>query len=203
MLKYNQYITEARKASPMPTFIAAAKNGSNSKVKQLIKSGIDINIKDSDGRTALMLACDSNYLMVVITLIDSGANVNEKDRLGSTALYFANTQKIIDKLLESGADVNNRDTFGETPAMQLIAPQHLTISLLEKYLKKGLDLDIKNNDGYTLYDLIERQIEWLEDSNNGGIRLFYYKELEKYIGDRFPQYKEEWELKKDMKKYNI
>ena len=202
MLKYIQYITEA-KASPMSTFIAAAKNGSHSKIKELIKYQIDINVKDSDGRTALMLACDGNYLMIVITLLNAGANVEEKDRFGSTALYFARTSKIVDKLLDAGADVNSRDTTGETPAMSILAPQRLNIETLEKYLKKGLDLKIENNDGYTLYDLIERQIEWIEDRKNFGVGLNYYKELEKFIEDRFPNSKEEYEMKKYMKKYNI
>lgn len=204
MLKYDQYIKESKKlnASPMSTFISAAKNGSNSKIKELIKSGIDINIKDFDGKTALMLACTFNYLMVVYTLIDAGANVNEVDRNGQNALVFATTSKIIDKLLESGIDVNNQDTDGETPAMSLYYPEQLTVEILEKFLKKGLNLDIKNHEGKNLYDIIEEKIEWLEE-NNGGYRLNYYKKLEKFIDDRFPQYKEEWDLKKNMNKYNL
>ena len=97
--------------------VLAAERGSNAKVKELIKSGEDINITDNNGYTPLMLAVDENYLIVVKTLIDAGADVNIKNHFKKTALFYAATPKIIDLLLDADADVNVQDKNGYTSVM--------------------------------------------------------------------------------------
>jgi ankyrin repeat protein len=60
-------------------------------VKALLDRGADVNAKDREGRTALMLAASSDTIPVetVKTLLARGADLNAKTPKGETALDFA------------------------------------------------------------------------------------------------------------------
>jgi ankyrin repeat protein len=58
-------------------------------VKALIDKGADVNAKDKDGQTALMLAAGGGYTEIVKALIEKGADVNAKNNTGDTALSLA------------------------------------------------------------------------------------------------------------------
>lgn len=64
----------------------AAINGQAVAVRALLEKGADVNAKDSDGATALILAAYYGYADVVKVLIEKGADLNVKDRAGQTAL---------------------------------------------------------------------------------------------------------------------
>lgn len=55
----------------------------------LIEQGADVNIKNKEGETALMVAVKWEDLETAKLLIDKGANVNAKDKEGKTALDIA------------------------------------------------------------------------------------------------------------------
>jgi ankyrin repeat protein len=112
----------------------------------LISGGADVNVKDGQGRTAIMYSF-SNCLMsdslnepIIRKLIESGADVNIRDSGDAPLLYFAKTvmrpktlyasygQEWIEKkalgivddikiFIEAGADVNCADSDGVTPLM--------------------------------------------------------------------------------------
>jgi len=76
----------------------------------LIKKGIDINEKDSEGMTALMVACSHFNLDLVKLYVNSKVDINAKDSYNWTALdwlldYKNNSRvnDIIDYLIENGA----------------------------------------------------------------------------------------------------
>lgn len=200
MLKYTEYITEAKKSTENP-FIQSAKRGSNEKIKQFIKTGkIDINMQSKqDKRTALMWATMNSFLMVVDTLLKAGADQNIGDHDNRTPLMGASTTKIIDKLLEYNPDVNIQNYIaGDTAIMEYLDYRlkgDLMISLLEKFIKKGLDLGIKNKKGENFYDKLRRKMLGNNDLE--------FQKVEKYMGDNFPQYKEEYEMMDNMNKYNL
>ena len=77
----------------------------------LIERGADVNARDVDGRTVLMLAAASEFMLVdvVKALIGSGADVNARMRSGETALSFAKLRgetAIVDLLVKSGAEAS-------------------------------------------------------------------------------------------------
>jgi Ankyrin repeats (many copies)/Prenyltransferase and squalene oxidase repeat len=74
----------------------------------LLDHGADVNVKDPDGNTLLMLvsACDEIPLDIVKRIIAGGADVNAKNPHGQTALDFARARgktTVVDLLIQSGA----------------------------------------------------------------------------------------------------
>lgn len=123
-------------------------------IRMLLKAGIDIESKDKDGMTALMLACRTNRVDTVVSLLEKGADIDAIDNKGVSV-----TQHAIDGgytypvcelnawrgLLGFDSDVNRRDSNGRTPLMS--APlQERTVKHL---LKAGADLQIVDDQGMT------------------------------------------------------
>lgn len=58
----------------------------------LLKSGANTEITDSDGKTALIIACSNDYLDVFLLLRQAGANFNHLTPKGETATMIINQQ---------------------------------------------------------------------------------------------------------------
>jgi ankyrin repeat protein len=67
----------------------AAREGNLEEIKQLIAKGVDVNVKDNEGWTALMDAAGKGHVACVRMLLDAGADVNAKTDYGYTAMYWA------------------------------------------------------------------------------------------------------------------
>ncbi|KAK1434768.1 hypothetical protein QVD17_00519 [Tagetes erecta] len=91
LLEYNprlaKYTTFAGRNSPLHH---SAAQGHHEIVSLLIESGVDINLKNYRGQTALMQACQYGHWEVVLTLVLFKANIHKTDCLnGGTALHLA------------------------------------------------------------------------------------------------------------------
>ncbi|KAJ9644081.1 hypothetical protein H2199_003949 [Coniosporium tulheliwenetii] len=78
---------------------------------------LDVNKKDSRGRTALHWAARSGKEAVVRLLVEKGADPRAKDKHGWTALHQAarsGKEAVVRLLLENGADLHAKDKHGET-----------------------------------------------------------------------------------------
>ena len=73
--------------------LAAAKNGNIERIKTLLDSGAEIDSKNNDGYTALMLASrysnSTSSIDTVKLLLDYGADPNGRTTSGATALMYA------------------------------------------------------------------------------------------------------------------
>jgi ankyrin repeat protein len=84
-------------------------------VNSLLEHGADVNAKDPDGNTLLMLvsACDDASVDTVKRLIAGGADVNEKNPHGQMAIDFARARgktAVVDLLVASGAKDSSSST---------------------------------------------------------------------------------------------
>ena len=74
-----------------------------------MEAGVDPNLKDQYGRTALQLTSRKGCLEVVKLLIKRGANVKVQDKYSETALHWASSRghlEVMKLLLKNGADVS-------------------------------------------------------------------------------------------------
>lgn len=82
-------IHATRKHSTQNALHVASYNNCASAVPILIKAGLDVNTRDSDGKTPLILAAQLGWLETVKILLDQGADVSAKDHKGKTAADYA------------------------------------------------------------------------------------------------------------------
>jgi serine/threonine protein kinase/ankyrin repeat protein len=148
--------TEA-KAEPTPpmTLHAAVTRGNVNAVKSLLANGANINEKDQDGSTALMIAAGgttylTENLPMVKILIDERASLEARDSQGRTALHRAATYgktDVVEFLLETGALTNPRAKDGATPLYNAV--QFGKMAALERLIAHHAQVDVGDLQGNT------------------------------------------------------
>lgn len=91
-------------------------------INMIISKGADVNAKDNDGRTPLMLALKNANWATAKILLSEKININEKDDEGKTALMYASSHfllsderiAVINAIIAKGANVNETDNNGNT-----------------------------------------------------------------------------------------
>jgi len=124
----------------------------------LVKNGADINRKNANGYTPLMIAARSRQFENVQALIKyRNINLDVKGKDGKTAIMLAieglsGDKKIVTALVNRGANVNNKYQSGDWRGMTAL---HFAISngnsdMADILLKsKSIDLNSKTKDGFT------------------------------------------------------
>jgi ankyrin repeat protein len=64
----------------------SANEGDVDGISEVLESGVSVNFRDVDGRTALHIAACQGLTHVVELLLEKGADVDPKDRWGSTVI---------------------------------------------------------------------------------------------------------------------
>ena len=119
-------------------------------IRALIKAGADVNVKGTDGRTALWVAAWKGHAEIVKLLLESKADVNAANIYSATALILASHNghtEIVKTLLEAKADVNAAHANGRTALSQAASIGNTEIAKL--LLEAGADVDAKSRVGMT------------------------------------------------------
>lgn len=113
------------------SIVLASANGNIEQVKQYINDGVDIDMTDKNGYTALMMATKNRYEKIVKLLLDKGADVDIAREVKSDHEDFTLKYRAIDF-------VNRYD------------------EAMENILKMLEDMDVKNTYSIVLEELQER-----------------------------------------------
>ena len=128
--------------------IFTAHGGDTETVRSLVGlKEVDVNHKDTDGRTALLLAADEKHADVVQVLIDAGADIEAKDEEGRSPLLLASRRgavDIVNMLVKAGARVSLADRTGET-CLSLAAFRGHTETVRTLLCMPGVDVNQSRN----------------------------------------------------------
>ena len=140
--------------TPADRLFKAAWTGDVSTLRDM---NIDVNLKDTVGRTPLHIAAEKGNIDVAMFLIENGANVNVADANGNTPLVFiinkTGNPKVTQRLLAKGASVNAQNRTGETALMY--AAWHGYSAIVQLLLENRADVTLKNKQGNTALTLAE------------------------------------------------
>jgi len=129
-----------------------------SKIKELLTSGVDINIKDKNGRTPLINSIIEKKIEVIKLLINNNSDINVQDNDGLSALHFAVRCKLLnicELLIKNNAFVDIQDNHGNTPLSDAVFNFEGKGDYIKLLSSSGADKYLKNKYGVTPYEIAE------------------------------------------------
>jgi len=120
------------------------------KIIELVNIGHDINEKDNDGDTALIMASYHRNFEIVKYLVQHDCLLNEKDSCKNTALIYASIKGHFDTVkyfVKHNAEINNKNIIENTSLIEASRYGHFKIV---KYLVyHGAEINSKNSNNNT------------------------------------------------------
>ncbi|XP_062605610.1 serine/threonine-protein phosphatase 6 regulatory ankyrin repeat subunit A-like [Saccostrea cucullata] len=129
-------------------FLQSSKLGHSECIQCILATGIDTEIEDTNGRTPLFLAVESNKPALVEILLDSNCNVNVRGPGQTTPVHMAAKlihNECLKLLVSHRAKINLRDSCGNTPL--IIATKYGNYEALDVLVKAGCNVNIQNKEG--------------------------------------------------------
>ena len=119
-------------------FLPAARSGDVKKMRELLAYGANIERRNKDGETPLMLATGFPTTDCLSLLLEHRADIHAKSKSGDTAIaracYHGQLENVR-MLLDHGADVDVKDNSGTTPLMN--ASMSRKVSCVALLLERG------------------------------------------------------------------
>lgn len=118
-------------------------------LKQLTNNGRNVEARNENGTTALMIATGRKDYELMKLLLDAGAFVDATDNEGKTALIRAHGDVVsVEILLNAGADVNASDNYDQTPLMAAMQDLNAYYGVRE-LIRAGADVKARDKSGNT------------------------------------------------------
>jgi ankyrin repeat protein len=158
-----------------PLLHYACQTGNETIIRALFKTthNLEVEVKDSDGRTALMRTIRSGALPIADLLISFGADLWTQDFTQYTTLHGAvhnGWEGMVKTLLDAGLSPEARSVDGWTPLHEVSRSKSL--SILKMLLEKGGDIHSENIDGLQVFHEAVRA-----ESREGTDQLLLCEEL--------------------------
>ena len=155
----------------------AASEGDLGVMYGLIEAGINVNLRDKDDCSALLLAIKDEKTRAVKLLLDTGASVSGGGGAVGSPLHLATYKHetwLVKELIRRSADVNARDCEGNTPLHIVLGVfnknKRKCAALAEALLAAGALVNALNNENWAPIHLAARRgqteaIKWVVYQN--------------------------------------
>ena len=181
---------------PNKNFFKYVDNGNTEKVVEYLNNGVNINVQDINGKTALMTAVYNNDVYMVRTLMKYNPDVNIQDKSKNSPFLYAGAKGYLDilKLIYKKADTRNVvNIYGGNALIPACEKGHLdtVIFLLENtdinvnHINKLswtalLEVTVLGNDNKNYQEIVKVLLKHGADKNikdnSGKTALDYAKE---------------------------
>ncbi|KAK6507850.1 hypothetical protein TWF481_006272 [Arthrobotrys musiformis] len=138
-----------------PLFHQAVFSGKAEMVEYLIDKGANVDVRDIDGWSPIMVAAQMGYCNIIKTLLDKGANIDSEAQSGATALFLAAQQghtAAVELLLDRNARSFATKQSGRLPIHQAAQNAHFeALKFLAEHDKESIFR--KDHNGYSVMGL--------------------------------------------------
>lgn len=148
------YLTQDLEGKIRPPLVKAASIDNVAQIKTAIRQHLDLDVRDINGQTALMVASYLGNLEIVQLLAQAGSDINVKDNSGLTALMLAidgwgdvRHLPVVQYLVRVGADIDAGNVNGVTALM--IASEMGDEFIVKLLLEEGANINALDNRGWT------------------------------------------------------
>lgn len=138
-----------------PVILLATKTHARCVLKELIRRGVDIDWRDTEGRTILhhIIEIPKHTLLEELKLLlERGVEVDAQDKDGDTALFLAvcyHRPEYVSCLLEAGANANSVNYEGLTPLHSIFDSRSPDPKIIHLLLSYGADANARIPTGST------------------------------------------------------
>ena len=132
-------------AQPPEAFWVGLAEGDAALLEQTLDAGTDIDVREPNGSTPLIVAAMFGQTKLVRRLVDRGANLDLQNADGATALHVAALfahPECIEVLLDAGADPTLTNSFGLTDADQIRDEWGSDVEQMYDFLASMFQLDL-------------------------------------------------------------
>ena len=154
---------EVESQNNIAVLMKAAWEGNTGQAQALIHNGIDVNVKDAFGRTALLIAASQGHTYIVQILLEAGADPCVRDNVGTTALIAAEARgysRIVSLLRTSSTQsveaeevapykVESNGTAATPPPSLQRAVDSGDVASVNAIIARGADVNTRTEDGWT------------------------------------------------------
>ncbi|MEU6009214.1 ankyrin repeat domain-containing protein [Streptomyces sp. NPDC047453] len=130
--------------------LAAVGDNDTSSAARAIKAGANLEARNDQGRTPLVMATKAHHVKLARLLLESGADPNAKDEIQDSAFLYAGAEgldEILKLTLEHGADVRSTNRYGGTALIP--ASEHGHVETVRILLAAGVPVNHVNNLSWT------------------------------------------------------
>ena len=141
---------DAGMTNPGTDLLAAAESGDVESVSAAIEEGADLETRDAQGRTALLLAATFDRVDVARTLVAAGASADSLDDRHDTPWLVTGVTgsvAMLEALLPAKPDLTIRNRYGGVSVIPASERGH--VDYVRRVVQTGIDVDHVNDLGWT------------------------------------------------------